>query len=205
MVKKGYTEFQGVDKVWIAEVTEDSDANYTCGTPEHLIPAGELSTTSNTDKATKYYDNIPFLVVASEGSTDLTLTCPVLPLEMQSKITGKYYDEATGALMDSGQPIVKYFALMYRERFLDGTYRYVVRHKTSISLNDQSNKSLDESTDSNGMELAISSITTQHVFTKTGTVSKAMIVDERDGKAEVSKWYTAVETPDTLKPKSPSM
>ena len=189
MAEKGYTEFQGVDKVWIAEVTEDSDENYTCGTPEHLIPAGELSTTSNTDKATKYYDNIPFLVVASEGSTDLTLTCPVLPLKMQSKITGKYYDETTGALMDSGQPIVK----------------YVVRHKTSISLNDQSNKSLDNSTDSNGMELAISSITTQHVFTKTGTVSKAMIVDERDGKADVSKWYTAVETPDTLKPKSPSM
>ena len=169
MAEKGYTEFQGVDKVWIAEVTEDSDDNYTCGTPEHLIPAGELSTTSNTDKATKYYD------------------------------------ETTGALMDSGQPIVKYFALMYRERFLDGTYRYVVRHKTSISLNDQSNKSLDDSTDSNGMELAISSITTQHVFTKTGTVSKAMIVDERDGKADVSKWYTAVETPDTLKPKSPSL
>lgn len=106
--------------------------------------------------------------------------------------------------MDSGQPVAKYYALMYRERFLDGTYRYVVRHKCSISINDQSNKSLDDSTDSNGMELAISSITTQHVFDKTGTVSKALIVDERDEKADLSKWYTAVETPDTLTAKNPS-
>lgn len=201
-VEKGYTEFQGVDKVWIAEVTEDSEENYTCGTPEHLAPAGELSTTANSDKATKFYDNIPFLVVLSEGSTDLTLTCPVLPLSMQSKVTGKYYDQTTGALMDSGQPVAKYFAMMYRERFLDGTYRYVVRHKVSISIGDQSNKSLDDTTDSNGMTLNISSITTQHVFEKTKSPSKALIVDERDDKADLSTWYTEVVTPDNIKAKS---
>ena len=37
MAEKGYTEFQGVDKVWIAEVTEDSDDNYTCRSEERRV------------------------------------------------------------------------------------------------------------------------------------------------------------------------
>ena len=193
-----YDEYQGFDKLWIAEVTADTDEDYTTGTPEQLAPAGELSVTSNTETATKFYDNVPFLNVVSEGATKLSITCPVLPLKTQALITGKTFDETTGSLMDSGQPNTKYFAIMYRLMFTDGSYRYVTRNKCTLSIGDESAKSKDDTTDSNGMTLNVSSISTTHIFDKTSKPSKAVIVDERDGKADVSKWYTTVTTPDTL-------
>ena len=88
--------------------------------------------------------------------------------------------------------------------FTDGTYRYVTRNKCTISIGDESAKSKDDTTDSSGMTLNISSIATTHAFTKTGLSSKALVVDERDGKADVSSWYTEVATPDNLKAKEPS-
>lgn len=196
-----YDEYQGFDKLWIAEVTSDTDEEYTTGTPEQLAPAGELSVTSNTETATKFYDNVPFLNVVSEGATELSITCPVLPLSIQAKITGKNYDETKKALLDSGQPTTKYFALMYRLMFTDGTYRYVTRNKCTISIGDESAKSKDDTTDSNGMTLNVSSISTTHTFTTTNKSSKAIIVDERDGGTDVSTWYTEVVTPDNLKAK----
>lgn len=194
-----YDEYQGFDKLWIAEVTADTNDEYTTGVPEQLAPAGELSVTSNTETATKFYDNVPFLNVVSEGATELSITCPVLPLSIQAKITGKNYDETKKALLDSGQPTTKYFALMYRLMFTDGTYRYVTRNKCTISIGDESAKSKDDTTDSNGMTLNVSSISTTHTFTTTNKPSKAIIVDERDGGADVSTWYTEVTTPDNLK------
>lgn len=197
-----YDEYQGFDKLYIAEITADSADEYTTGTPEQLAPAGELTVTSNTETATKYYDNVPFINVVSEGATELSVTCPVLPLEMQAKITGKVYDAETKALLDSGQPQTKYFALMYRLRFTDGSYRYVVRNKVSMTLGDESAKSLDDTTDSNNMTINIRSISTTHTFTSTNKPSKAVVVDERDGGADVSKWYTEVTTPDNLTAKA---
>lgn len=193
-----YDEYQGFDKLWIAEVTEDTADSYTTGTPEQLAPAGELSVTSNTETATKFYDNVPFLNVVSEGATDLSITCPVLPLEIQAKITGKTYDASKKALLDSGQPNTRYFALMYRLMFTDGTYRYVTRNKCTITIGDEAAKSKDDTTDSNGMTLNVSSISTTHIFDATKNPSKAIVVDERDNGADVSKWYTEVTTPDNL-------
>ena len=193
-----YDEYQGFDKLYIAAIEQDDNADYVVGEPEQLAPAGEISIANNTETATKYYDNIPFLNVTTEGATDLTITCPVLPLSKQALITGKNYDEDLKALLDSGQPVPKYFALMYRLRFTDGSYRYVVRNKVSISIGDESAKTLDDSTDSNGMTLNIKSISTTHVFEKTSKPSKAVIVDERDGGTDVSNWYTEVATPDNL-------
>lgn len=197
-----YDEYQGFDMMYIAEISEDTKENYTTGTPEQLAPAGELSVTSNTETATKYYDNVPFLNVVSEGATELTVTTPVLPLSMQAKITGKKYDAEKKALLDSGQPSTKYFALMYRLRFTDGTYRYVTRNKVSMTLGDESAKSLDDTTDSNGMTINIRSISTTHTFETTKLPSKAVVVDERDGGTDTSTWYTEVATPDNLKAKA---
>lgn len=194
-----YDEYQGFDKLYIAEVTEDTVENYTTGTPEQLAPAGELSVTSNTETATKYYDNVPFLNIVTEGATELSVTCPVLPLETQAKLTGKIYDSTKKVLLDSGQPMTKYFALLYRLRFTDGSYRYVTRNKVSITIGDESAKTLDDSTDSNGMTLNIRSISTTHTFETTKLPSKAVMVDERDGGTDVSTWYTEVATPDNIK------
>ena len=198
-MEEKYEEYQGFDSLCIAEITEDSKENYSVGEVEVLAPAGEISKTTESDLATKYYDNQPYLNIASEGADEVTLTVPVLPLSKQAKITGKLIDEATGALLDDGDPHVKYFALLYRLKFTDGTYRYVVRHKGSFKMGDEAAKSQDSSTDSNNMTLTFTGIKTKHKFVKTNNGSKAIVADEREGKVDVSTWFEEVVTPDTIK------
>lgn len=197
-----FAEFQGFDNLVMAEVTQDTKENYVTGEVEVLAPAGEISKTTASDSATKYYDNKAFLVISSEGSDEVSLTVPQLPVSKIAKLTGKHLDEETGALLDSGEPTTKYFAIGYRLLFTDGTYRYVWRHKGQFKLGDEAAKTKDDSTDSNNQTLTFTGITTAHNFTKTGKGSKAVVVDERDGKCDVSTWFDEVVTPDTIKAKA---
>lgn len=196
-----YAEYQGFDSLVIAEVTKDNNVEgegYVTGEVEVLAPAGEISKTTSNDSATKYYDNKAFLVISSEGADEVSLTVPQLPVSKIAKLTGKHLDAETGALMDAGEPGNKYFAIGYRLLFTDGTYRYVWRHKGMFKLGDEAAKSKDDTTDSNNQTLTYTGITTSHNFTKTSKGSKAIVVDERDGKCDVTEWFNAVVTPDNV-------
>ena len=200
-----FAEFQGFDNLVVAEVTKDNNVEsegYVTGEVEILAPAGEISKTTSNDSATKYYDNKAFLVIASEGADEVNLTIPQLPVSKIAKFTGKHLDPETGALMDSGKPGTKYFAIGYRLLFTDGTYRYVWRHKGMFKLGDEAAKSKDDSTDSNNQTITFTGITTTHKFTKTNEGSKAIVVDERDNKCDVSTWFDEVVTPDNIKAKT---
>lgn len=205
MENEVFAEYQGFDNLVIAEVQKDNNIEgegYVTGEVEVLAPAGEITKTTPNDSTTKYYDNKAFLVIASEGADEVSLVVPQLPISKVAKITGKYIDTDTGALMDSGEPVVKYFALGYRLKFTDGTYRNVWRHKGTFKVGDDAAKSSDDTTDTNNQTLTFTGITTNHNFTKTGKGSKAIVVDERDGKADVSTWFDAVVTPDNIKAKT---
>ena len=120
-----YEEYQGFDSLYFAEITKDDATAYTSGTPEVLAPAGEISVKTDRASDQKYYDNQPYLIVTAEGFDEATLTVPVLPIALVAKLLGKVVDTETGALLDTGETQTKYFAIGYRLRFTDGTYRYV--------------------------------------------------------------------------------
>lgn len=197
-------EFRGVDNLVIAEITTDDDSGYETGAVESLAPVAEISKTTETSSATKYYDNIAASTINSEGSDEITIQTAVLDLATQGKITGKAVDTDTGALVD-GQIKEKYFALGYRFKLTDGTYRYIWRHKGKFSIPDETSHTEDDSTDTNNMTLTFTGIYTTHKFTKPATQpgpSKGIVVDESDGKADVSGWFDEVITPDTIQKKT---
>lgn len=201
MTNNNYSEYQGIDELYFAEVTKDdneTDGGYVTGAP-FKIPAAEISVSTARESAPKYYDNVAYFTIQSEGNDEVTLTVPQLPIELLGKFTGKMVDTATGALLDDGEPRTVYYAVGYRLRFLDATYRYVWRHKGTVKIGDDAAKSLDDSTDSNNQQLVYTGVKTIHKFTKTGAAAKAIVVDERDAKADVSTWFDAVVTPDTIK------
>ena len=191
-------EFRGTDKLVYAEVlTDDNTSGYTTGAVTVLAPVAEISKTVETASDTKYYDNKPALTINAEGADTITLTVPALDLATLAAITGKTYDPTTGGFFD-GQRTPKYFALGYRLRLTDGTYRYVWRYKGSFGIPDETSQTENASTDSNNQQLTYTGIMTMHTFTKTGTSEKALVVDERDGKADVSEFFDEVTTCDTL-------
>lgn len=198
------TEFRGTDNLVYAEVTTDdneTEGGYITGAVKVLAPVAEISKTVETSSDTKYYDNKPALTINSEGADTITLTVPALDIVTLAEITGKQVDSSTGALMD-GPATPKYFAIGYRLRLTDGTYRYVWRYKGSFGIPEETSATENADTDSNNQELTYTGIMTQHKFTKPNAAQKALVVDERDGKADVTNFFDQVTTCDTIKAKA---
>lgn len=194
-------EFRGVDDLYIAEVTEDTKEAYTTGTPELLSDFAEISKTVETQKSKKFYNNKPKIVFRVEGDDAITVAIPVLSLEKLAKITGKTIETTTGAFIDD-EPTEKQYALGYRMKKTDGSWRYVWRLKgTFANVPDEAAKTEDDTTDSQGQSIEYAGVYTNHVFAKTSKAAKGVVADD-DGKTDVSSWFAAVVTPDTLKAKT---
>lgn len=200
-----YTEFRGVDNLVAAEVTTDDNeeaGGYVTGEVFQIAGVAEISKTTETSSETKYYDNIPALVLNSEGSDEITLTCSIPDLATYANLVGKTIDSTTGAMIDAERE-PKYYALGYRFKKTDGTYRYVWRLKGMFAIPDETSATEDDGTDTNNMELTYTGISTTHQFTKTSKPAKAVVVDDTaESKADISAFFDTVTDPDKLKAKS---
>lgn len=199
-----YVEFRGVDNLVYAEVLTDTTEEFETGEVKELAGAGEISKTASTNSGTKYYDNIPAIVINSEGPDTITITSSVPLLATLAELTGKMIDTQTGAMIEvESEP--KYFALGYKFQKTDGTERYVWRLKGQFGIPDESSKSKDDSTDTNNTQLTYTGIYTTHKFTRDGKTkpAKAVVVDDTpESKCDVSSFFTQVTTPEELTAKS---
>lgn len=210
--KQEIFEFRGVDDLYIAEVlTDDNEAEsgYTAETPIYLSPVAEVGKTTDSSSEAHYYDNKAMIVVNSESADKITITMAPPELKKLAKIIGKSFDETTGMLVD-GPRQNKYFALMYRTKGTDGAYRYVSRLKGTFSIPEESNATENDGTDTTNTSIEYTGIYTTHEFTKgkyNGTTweksgIKGVVVDTRYGKADVSTFFSQVQTSDTVTVKS---
>lgn len=190
-------EFRGCDNLVIAEVIADDLTNaYTVGAVEPLAPVAQIAKTVENSSETHYYDNTGMIIIRSEGSDEITLTVPALPLRTVAKVTGKTIDPATGAFID-GESVERYYAIGYRLRLTDGTYRYVWRLKGSFNIPDETSATENDGTDTNNQQLTYTGVKTVTRFSD-GKRAKGIVIDERDGLADVSEFFDKVQTPDTL-------
>lgn len=191
-------EFRGTDDLYYAEVTSDTLAEFATGAVKQLAPVAEISKSVATATDTKFYNNVPAITINAEGADTIILNVPALDLPTLADITGKGYDSTTGAFMD-GEAKPKYFALGYRLGLTDGTYRYVWRYKGTFAIPDETSQTKNAGTDSNGQTLTYTGISTIHKFTNADNkTQKALVVDERDGLADVTNFFNQVTTCDTL-------
>lgn len=193
-------EFRGCDNVVVAEVTKDDSTGYTVGNIISLAPVAEVSKTTENSSETHYYDNVGAIVIRTEGSDEVTLTTPALELGQLKVITGKSIDPATGAYVDD-EGTEKYYALGYRLKLTDGTYRYVWRLKGAFSnIPDETSTTESDSVDTNNQSVVYTGNKTLYSF-QAGNIkgrAKAVVIDERDGLADVSGFFSQVVTPDNV-------
>ena len=195
-------EFRGCDSLVIAPITSDDNTGYTTGAVEVLAPVAEVSKTVESSSETHYYDNTGMIIIQAEGSDTVTLTVPALPLGKLATITGKNVDPTTGAFID-GPLVEKYFALGYRLKLTDGTYRYVWRLKGSFAIPDETSATEDNGTSTNNQQLTFTGIDTAYEFTNGGGTNvkkraRGVVIDERDGLCDCSTFFSSVQTPDTV-------
>lgn len=197
-------EFRGVDNFYFAEVLQDDESGYVCGTPVH-IPVQEVGKATDSASEAHYYDNKAMIVVNSESADTITLTIAPPALDKLATMIGKSFDATTGMMVDSPRQN-KYFAIMYRTKGTDGGYRYVSRLKGQFNIPEETNQTENESTDTNNTQIEFTGIYTEYEFTKGKYINgaweksgvKGIVVDARYGLANVANFFTAIQTPDTI-------
>jgi len=202
-----YFKYRGVDNLVFARVTQDDAEKFETGEVKPLAPVARVGKTVESSSATEFFDNVPMFVVNSEGADEIELEATAIPLEVLAELIGKSYDDTTGAMID-GEREERYFAIGYRTKGTDGKYHYIWRLKGVFAIPDEENATEDDGTDTTGTTLTYTGIHTVHKFTKgkydseTSTWSKGtakgVVVDERKGLADVSTFFDAVVTPDTI-------
>ena len=194
-------EWRGVEGLVAAEIVKDDNDAYETGEVFNICGIAELGRTTENSSETKYYDNVPALVIDSEGADTVTCSVSGIPLDTLAKITGQYYDETLGVLVE-GNREAKYFALGYKTKKTNGNEVYVWRFKGKFSIPDSSHATQTAGTESNGQEITYTGISTTHKFAKTSKPAKAINVDVALDKADVSTFFETVTTLDTLQPKA---
>lgn len=194
-------EYRGVTDLVFAEVTTDTDEEYTTGTVEKLAPVAEIGRTTDNSSESHYYDNQPMIVISSTGADTVTCTVAGIPLTVLAKITGQDYNEELGTFIE-GERTNKYFALGYKTKKTDGTEVYVWRYKGQFSIPNETHTTEKNSTDANGQEIVYTGINTTHKFTKISKSAKAINVDVGRGLADVSTFFDKVTTIDDLQVKA---
>ena len=192
-------EYRGVEQLVYAEVTEDSAENYTTGEVKPLAGVAEISRTTESSSEVHYYDNMPAVTIESTGADEVTCSVSAIAQEVLAEITGQFYDEATGTLIE-GERQNKYFALGYIAEKTSGEKVLVWRYKGTFSIPDSTHNTKDDGTDANGQEVTYTGISTTHKFTKTGKGAKA--INSLESKVDSTTFFTQVTTPDTVKAKT---
>lgn len=193
-----YIEWRGVRGLCAAEIIEDSAESFVTGAPFAIAGTAQLEKTTDTSNDTHYYDNIGAIVVTAVGNDTVTIQASALPMSVYAKITGQKYDAAKGAVYE-GKRDNKYFALGYITSDTDGADVYVWRLKGKFAVGAETHNTIANNTDANGQELTYTGITTTHKFTAAdGNGATAVVVETALGKADVTQFFDAVTTPDTL-------
>ena len=190
-------EYRGIEGLVAAEITKDDTTGYTAGTPFAVAGVAEISKSTDSSSEAHYYDNIPAIIIQSEGPDTININVSAIPLDVLAKLTGQMFDIATGTLIEEPRT-PKYFAIGYIAKKTNGDLVYVWRLKGTFAIPDQTNATEDNSTNANGQTLVYTGIPTQYVFTKNHKPAKAVNVDVARNLCDVTSFFTAVTTPDTL-------
>lgn len=196
------TEWRGIEGLVCAEVlTDDNESGsghgYVTGDVFAIAGIAELSRTTESSNESHYYDNMPAIVISSTGADEVTISASAIPFDVLAKITGQVYDDDLGALIE-GTRDTKYFAIGYKTKKTNGDEVYVWRYKGTFNIPDSTHATENDGTDANGQEIVFTGIQTTHKFTKTGKGAKALNVEVAKNLADVSEFFDAVTTPDTL-------
>lgn len=179
-------EFRGVEDLFYAEVAEDSENQFSTGTPKRLSYTATISKAVESSSETHYYDNKGMIVINAKGAETFTLTVAPPKLETLAEITGQAFDSASGMMME-GEVEPKYFAIGYRTKGTDGHWRYCWKYKGQFAIPSEEVNTESDSIDTTNTELTFTAISTVYKFAQTvgeNTTNKTMsgiVVDERYG------------------------
>lgn len=190
-------EFRGCDSFVCAKITKDDKTGYTTGTVTEIAPIASIAKTSDVSNETHFYDNTGMIQIKAVGVDTVTFVVPAMYLEKLAIVTGAYIDPLTGAYM-SGEDTDDEYAVGYRIKLTDGSYRYVWRLKGTFSnVPDENSNTESNNVDTQNQTVIFTGTKTIYEFTN-GGARRDVVIDERDDKCDLTNFFAQVQTPDTI-------
>ena len=197
-------EYRGARDLVCALLTEDSAEHLTYGSVFEIAGLNKVSKTVETASETKHYNNIPAIVINSEGADTVTLDVSAIPYDVYAKITGQFYDDGTGMLVEGAGGEKPYCAIGYITEDTDGNEVYVWRNKGTFSLPGEDHPTKDNATTANGQQLVFTGINTTHKFTalenEKKQTCKAVILETAKDHTTLTEttFFADVQDPDKI-------
>jgi phi13 family phage major tail protein len=199
-----YRQAVGLDNLYVAEVTQDDVSGYVTGTPKKLAPVATAKASPKTDSQVQYFDDGPFDEVSAEGATDLELDISNLAAEDAAWLLGQEFHSAAGRVYDDADPAqAPYFALGFRSKKSNGSYRYYWYNKIRFSRMEEEYATQSDKADPKKAKLKASALKTIYKFTYPSAEVKGCKRiwgdDDTDNFSETG-WFSAVQTPTSASP-----
>ena len=190
-------ELRGCDNFVCARVIKDDKTGFETGPVTVVAPIASVAKTSEVSSETHYYDNNGLIQIKAVGVDTVTFVVPAMYLSTLAMVTGAYIDPQTGAYM-SGEDTDEEFAVGYRLKLTDGSYRYVWRLKGTFSgVPDENSNTESNSVDTQNQQVVYSGTKTIYEFPNVGR-RRDIVIDERDGLCDLSTFFSIVQTPATI-------
>lgn len=190
-------EFRGCDSFVCAKITKDDKTGYATAAVVMVAPIASVAKTTEVNSETHYYDNTGLIQIKAVGTDSVTFVVPAMYLTTLAMVTGGYIDPTTGAYM-SGEDNEDEYAVGYRIKLTDGSYRYVWRLKGQFSgVPDENSNTESNSIDTNNQEVVYTGTKTVYEFPGVGR-RRDIVIDERDGKCDLTDFFAKVRTPENI-------
>lgn len=196
-----YNEYRGIRGIVVAEIESDN-GTYTAGNWHKLAGAQSVALSGNESNEAHYYDNIPAIVVSSEGADEVTLTVSVLDNKTRAFLEGRSFVESNGMLVKTPKEN-KVFALGFIGKKTDGTEEFNILYKGRFSGGSETHNTEDDGTEGTNVEYTFTSIyTTSNIYG--GKPAKSVKVKPDGTKiTEATIFGEFTEDVSSLKPMTP--
>jgi phi13 family phage major tail protein len=187
----------GVEDLYYAEVTTDDVSAYAAGTPAILAPVANISIKPKVGTKVQYFDNKPMENLFSEGESEAEIEIQGLPLDRKAALLGRTWDAVNGRMYDEGGT-PPYFALGYRAKKSDGSYKYYWYLKVMFAPPDEEAATQADAPDPKTLKLKVTALFTTYEFDVDGSNDRSVKKVEGDTSItafDEASWFSAVQVP----------
>lgn len=198
-----YKPVVGLDSIYIAEITADTAAAYTAGTPAYLAPAAEAKAAPAVNVQTLYYDDQAYDTALAEGQTEIELTLSNLDPATLASLTGGHFEASDGRVYDRANPAgAPNYALGFRSKKTNGSYRYFWYLKGRFTKPEENFATQGDTPEAKNVTLKFTGVKTTHQWgldaPSSPTITDGVIRvwgDEDTTDFDATDWFTAVQEP----------
>lgn len=184
----------GLDKLYYAPITEDSNGNETYGTPVQLAKAISADLSIELNEATLFADDGQAEAVKEFKSGTLSLGVDEIGNDAAAALVGARVD-ANGVLISSGEDVSNYVAIGFRAKKSNGKYKYYWLYRVLFGVPATNLATKGDSITFSTQTIEGTILQRNKVDGANKHLWKAEVTENDSNAAIISAWYNAVYEP----------